>query len=109
MSSAPVHTTETDKHPIIPPVLYLPSTGASSKWGAEVELRHMRDGRVALLAYTALDRLATCMGPHQPWVLYRTEQLDELGGVQSYDVIYLDVPMPRELWRQVKDEAADEQ
>ena len=50
MSSAPVHTTETDKHPIIPPVLSLPSTGASSKWGAEVELRHMRDGRVALLA-----------------------------------------------------------
>ena len=47
----------------------------------------MRDGRVALLAYTALDRLATCMGPYQPWVLYRTEQLDELGGVQSYDVI----------------------
>jgi hypothetical protein avisC_04142 len=49
------------------------------------------------------------MGPHQPWVLYRTEQLDELGGVQSYDVIYLDVPMPRELWRQAKGEAADEQ
>ena len=90
--------------PPIPPALYLPSTGASNTRGAEIELRQMRDGRVALLAYTALDRLARCLGPNQPWVLYPTENLDQLEAVQSYDVIYLDTPVPRNLWHQTKDD-----
>lgn len=90
--------------PPIPPALYLPSTGASNTRGAEIELRQMRDGRVALLAYTALDRLARCLGPNQPWVLYLTENLDQLEAVQSYDVIYLDTPVPRNLWHQTKDD-----
>ena len=90
--------------PPIPPALYLPSTGASNTRGAEIELRQMRDGRVALLAYTALDRLARCLGPNQPWALYLTENLDQLEAVQSYDVIYLDTPVPRNLWHQTKDD-----
>lgn len=94
--------------PPIPPALYLPSTGASNtRGGAEIELRQMRDGRVALLAYTALDRLARCLGPNQPWVLYLTENLDQLEAVQSYDVIYLDTPVPRNLWHQTKDDNRD--
>lgn len=93
--------------PPIPPALYLPSTGASNTRGAEIELRQMRDGRVALLAYTALDRLARCLGPNQPWVLYLTENLDQLEAVQSYDVIYLDTPVPRNLWHQTKDNDED--
>ncbi len=86
--------------PVVPPVVYLPSTGGSSTYGAEIELRQTRDGRLALLAYTALDRLARCMGPHQPWVLYPTERLGDLDATQPYDVIYLDMEVPRELWRQ---------
>ena len=70
-------------------------------------MRQMRDGRVALLAYTALDRLARCLGPNQPWVLYPTENLDQLEAVQSYDVIYLDTPVPRNLWHQTKDDNRD--
>lgn len=93
--------------PPIPPALYLPSTGASNTRGAEIELRQMRDGRVALLAYTTLDRLARCLGPNQPWVLYPTENLDQLEAVQSYDVIYLDTPVPRNLWHQTKDDNRD--
>ncbi|WP_244542552.1 MULTISPECIES: SAV_915 family protein [Actinomyces] len=87
------------KKPVIPPVLYLPSTGAPNTYGAEIELRKTNDGRMALLAYTALDRLADCMGPHQPWVLYPTERLGDLEVVEHYDVIYLDLPVPKELWR----------
>ncbi|RAX24445.1 hypothetical protein DRB06_00945 [Actinomyces sp. Z5] len=64
-----------------------------------MELRKTNDGRMALLAYTALDRLADCMGPHQPWVLYPTERLGDLEVVEHYDVIYLDLPVPKELWR----------
>nr|WP_306814227.1 SAV_915 family protein [Actinomyces bowdenii] len=66
-------------------------------------MRQTKDGRVALLAYTALDRLVRCMGPHQPWVLYETARLHELETVRSYDVIYLDMEMPRELWRTSKE------
>ena len=98
-SSGPGRPAESGRPPI-PPALYLPSTGASNTRGAEIELRQMRDGRVALLAYTALDRLARCLGPNQPWVLYPTENLDQLEAVQSYDVIYLDTPVPRNLWHQ---------
>ena len=105
-SSGPGRPAESGRPPI-PPALYLPSTGASNTRGAEIELRQMRDGRVALLAYTALDRLARCLGPNQPWVLYLTENLDQLEAVQSYDVIYLDTPVPRNLWHQTKDDNRD--
>jgi len=91
------------KKPVIRPVLYLPSTGAPNTYGAEIELRKTNDGRMALLAYTALDRLADCMGPHQPWVLYPTERLGDLETVEHYDVIYLDLPVPQELWRTAVD------
>lgn len=105
-SSGPGRPAESGRPPI-PPALYLPSTGASNTRGAKIELRQMRDGRVALLAYTALDRLARCLGPNQPWVLYPTENLDQLEAVQSYDVIYLDTPVPRNLWHQTKDDNRD--
>ena len=105
-SSGPGRPAESGRPPI-PPALYLPSTGASNTRGAEIELRQMRDGRVALLAYTALDRLARCLGPNQPWVLYPTENLGQLEAVQSYDVIYLDTPVPRNLWHQTKDDNRD--
>ena len=66
------------QRPVIPPVVYLPCR-TPGEWGAEVEMRRTKDGRVALLAYTALDRLADCMGPHQPWILCHTDP----GGRQS--------------------------
>jgi len=86
-------------HRQIPPVVYLPVNDAGDRSVYEVELRTTRDGRVALLAYTALDRLGHCCGPHQPWVLYPTDRLHELEQSQPYDVIYLDVPIPEGLRR----------
>lgn len=83
---------------IVPPVLYLPCAGPPTEWGTEVEMRRTKDGRVALLAYTALDRLIDCLGPDQPWILYHTEHLKEIGADQPYEVIYLDLPVPQELW-----------
>ncbi|RSN61521.1 hypothetical protein DMH01_15295 [Amycolatopsis sp. WAC 04182] len=54
----------------------------------------MRDGRVALLAYTALDRLAAYCGATQPCVAVITAQLDELDRVTPFDVVLLDLPVP---------------
>ena len=87
-------------HPFVPPALYLPSTGVPNAQGTEIELRRLRDGRMALLAYTAVDRLVKCMGPHQPWALFLTENLNDLAEKQPFDVIMLDQRVPQELWRQ---------
>lgn len=86
---------------VIPPVMYLPASpgGGADGEPAEIEMRRLLDGRVALLAYTALDRLADCCGSEQPWVLYKTDQLDELNKVSPYDVIVIDQPLPDELRR----------
>ena len=67
-------------------------------------MRRTKDGRTALLAYTALDRPADCMGPHQPWILCHTDRLHELEADHPYDVIYLDMAMPKELWRGPEDQ-----
>lgn len=87
-------------HPFVPPALYLPSTGVPNAQGTEIELRRLRDGRMALLAYTAVDRLVKCMGPNQPWALFLTENLNDLAEKQPFDVIMLDQRIPQELWRQ---------
>lgn len=83
----------------MPPALYLPVSSAEGGEFHEVELRAMNDGRLALLAYTALDRLADAQGPHQPWMLYPTDRLEDLEQSQPYDVILLDLEIPEALWR----------
>ena len=90
------------ERPTVPPAVHLPCR-TPSKWGAEVEMRRTKDGCVVLLAQTALDHLADCMGPHQPWILCHTDRLHELEADPSYDVIYLDMAMPKELWRGPED------
>lgn len=90
--------TMTSERPTVPPVLYLPCRPGASEGDAEIEMRQLDDGRVALLAYTALDRLAHCCGPHQPWVLYRTEELSALRQASPYDNVVMDQELPRDLW-----------
>ncbi|MBK1788829.1 SAV_915 family protein [Prauserella cavernicola] len=87
-------------NPHLPPMLYLP-TGPHAVDGTgetTVELRRTEDGRVALLAYTAVDRLVECCGEHQPWLMVRSEHLPKLHERQPYDVIVLDGEIPTE-WR----------
>ena len=86
--------------PPVPPVLYLPVRPGSPAGAPEIEMRVLEDGRTALLAYTALDRLGRCCGPHQSWVLYRTEELAALDATSPYDVVLLDQLLPEELWHQ---------
>lgn len=86
----------TRQHATIPPVVYLPTVSAGGAMH-EVEMRTTNDGRVALLAYTALDRLADCCGAGQSWILAHTSQLGDLGRSQPFDVIYLDMALPPEL------------
>jgi hypothetical protein len=80
----------------VPPLLYVPVADPDVGDEMTLEFHHLDDGRVALLAYTALDRLVNGCGPNQPWVILPTAKLDEIDRYQPYDVILLDVPIPED-------------
>lgn len=74
---------------VIPPVLYLPvRVDAAGRPAAMVWERD--GGDRALLAFTALDRLASQCGSEQPWVLVELESLSEIKEVQPFDSIAFD-------------------
>lgn len=82
-----------------PPVLYLPVHLDEEGQVSEVRLIELADGRVALLAYTALDRLVDGCGDAQPWALVDSSKVLPAGDGQPYDVRFLDVSLPDELRR----------
>jgi hypothetical protein len=85
----------TSSTPDLPPVLYLPCVAhVSDPVEARVQMRETKDGRVAVLAYTALDRLLHCCGAGQPWVLAPLAALAELQRQYPFQVLMLDVPVP---------------
>lgn len=80
-----------------PPIVYLPCMEAVTDASqARVTMRTTRDGRVALLAYSALDRLHDCCGRNQPWIVMPTTGLDGLQKAQPFDLLLLDVVIPEE-------------
>ncbi|MQA61725.1 MAG: hypothetical protein GEU86_09565 [Actinophytocola sp.] len=91
---------QTTKTPVpreFPPIVYLPCTKhTSDPADAEVELRQTRDGRMALMAYSALDRLKYCCGEQQPWIVMPTHVLDSLHEAQPFQMLLLDVIIPEE-------------
>ncbi len=91
-------------NPALPPALYLPTGPAAPESAdtasANIELRRTPDGRTALVAFTALDRLIDCCGEHQPWILVNTEHLPKIHAATPYDLIVLDSPLPEPLRHQ---------
>ncbi|WP_245819663.1 SAV_915 family protein [Rhodococcoides yunnanense] len=78
-----------------PPVLYVPChERVSDPSDARVLLGSTRDGRSSLLAYSALDRLRTCMGGNQPWIVIPTSYLSSLKVVAPFELVLLDVVVP---------------
>jgi hypothetical protein len=92
-----MESTHTDQRPVVPPVLYVPRDSADRSDGpVSLDYRTTTDGRTALLAYTALDRLVACCGDAQPWIVIETSKLDDIGKQQPYDLILLDLEIPTE-------------
>lgn len=78
-----------------PPMLYVPCRRhVESADDLEVEYRPTRDGRMALLVYSALDRLHHCLGEDQPWFVLPTASLQVLHDVEPFDLVLLDVVVP---------------
>lgn len=86
----------THQHAPLPPVVYVPCRNDIHAGELTVDLRPTRDGRIALLVYSALDRLVNCCGPNQPWVVMATADLDKLSERVRFDLILLDLEIPEE-------------
>ncbi len=78
-----------------PPILYIPCVRTvSDPADLEVVYRTTRDGRTALLVYSALDRLHRCAGASQPWFVLPTSELQKLYDVSPFDLVLLDLLVP---------------
>ncbi len=91
----------------LPPVLYVPlAEETTDPAQAQLEYRLTKDGRKALLAYSALDRLHRGMGAEQPWAAVPTVQLERFREVDRFDTVVLDIVMPTRLRRGAEGDAA---
>ncbi|MFD6859429.1 SAV_915 family protein [Rhodococcus sp. NPDC060090] len=94
----------TDAPPALPPYLYIPcAQGVSDPADAVVDLRYLSDGRIALLGYTALDRLLSCCGDSQPWLVVPASLLPRLRQSYRWDVLLLDIEIPENERRSAHD------
>ena len=82
---------------IVPPALYLPIVDNPDSEGQMAVVRPLADGRMGLLAYTALDRLADKCGANQPWMLLMTSELGRIRAAQPFDVVAFDLMVPESL------------
>ena len=81
-----------------PPVAYVPSQRVRrGDTEATLELRNTEDGRVAMLAFTTLERLVAGCGESQPWVAVPGDRVDGLQRLSGADVTLWDVPVPPEV------------
>lgn len=81
----------------LPPIVYVPCVEhVSDIEDVEFAYRRTNDGRMALLAYTALDRLHDRAGEDQPWVLMPAQAMQVLYAEQPWDLLLLDLDIPEE-------------
>ncbi|WP_240670374.1 SAV_915 family protein [Actinoplanes solisilvae] len=81
----------------VPPIVYVAcAPGQAGDPELTVDLRQTRDGQLALLAYTALDRLVDCCGPEQPWAVMPTADLEQIRLATGFELILLDLEIPPE-------------
>jgi len=84
-----------------PPVVYVPCVEhVADPAEARVEYKVTKDGRRALLVYSALDRLHAGAGQAQPWFLAPLAGLQGLYDLDGFDLVLMDVLVPDEHRRQ---------
>jgi hypothetical protein len=88
-------------HPaaVFPPVVYVPCAPAHTDEELTIDLRMTRDGRLALLVYSSMDRLIAYCGSAQPFTVMLTESLEQVRVATGFELILLDLDVPEELRR----------
>jgi hypothetical protein len=84
---------------VFPPIVYVPCAPAQSDEELTIDLRVTKDGRLALLVYSAMDRLIAHCGPAQPWTVMATKDLEQARLATGFELILLDLDIPEELRR----------
>lgn len=80
-------------------MVFIPTNAVDSiKGRAELQLREMKDGRMAVLVYTSLDLLVAGCGAQQPWIASPVDELESLQPLAGFDVIAVNVGLP-DGWR----------
>jgi hypothetical protein len=84
----------------LPPYVYVPcSPIRPGDTDLTVDLRRTRTGQVALLVYSALDRLVDCCGEAQAWTVFPATELEKIQEATGFELILLDVRIPEHLRR----------
>jgi len=82
----------------LPPYVYLPCAAVGQDDTAlTVDLRRTRAGQVALLVYSALDRLVDNCGEKQPWTVLPATDLERIREATGFELILLDMCIPEHL------------
>ncbi len=81
--------------PALPPVVYVPTLTADDGTN-RLRMHQLRDGRVALFVYSAIDRLEAQYGEGHPWALLSVPNLQTAHEQSPFDLLLLD----RELYPQ---------
>jgi hypothetical protein len=89
----------TDPAAVFPPVVYVPCAPAQSAEELTIDLRATRDGRLALLVYSAMDRLIAHCGPAQRWTVMLSKDLEQVRLATGFELVLLDLDIPEELRR----------
>ncbi len=74
----------------IPPVLYVSVADKQDEGRSAIKMLRMKDGAVAIAAYTALDRLHKFVGDDASWILLHTPQLKERAAEMGITTILID-------------------
>ena len=82
-----------------PPVVYVPCSPTEADDELAIDLRVTRDGRLALLVYSAMDRLIAHCGPFQQWTVMLTKDLEQVRLATGFDLVLLDLDIPEQLRR----------
>ncbi|WP_121254525.1 SAV_915 family protein [Nocardioides ferulae] len=75
----------------LPPVVYVPTTDEPDAADRRIVLHRVTDGRTALYAYSALDRLHDHYLPESRWVLCDGSALQRIHDATPYDLLFVDV------------------
>lgn len=91
MTSEPTARTGAAERAGFPPVVYVPTTDEPDPVVRRVLMHRVEDGRTALYAYSAIDRLHSYYVPDAPWLLCDVAALQRLHDQTPYDLLFLDV------------------
>lgn len=79
----------------IPPVVYVPISSIDEERRAQIDLRQLQNGQLAIAAYSALDRLHRELGSAQPWMLVRIADLERQATSRNISRVLIDPQIAR--------------